>query len=85
MTGRAVTRPPWGTASPEEMARWYGFQPYALGRAIELQAAFELMSRFHPAVTDEDRRVWLAGYSRRALHGFIGAYLKRHPERTVLA
>lgn len=68
--------------APERVS---GEFPFHLQRALELQAAFELMSRFHPAILETDRRQWLAEYSPRALHGFIGSYLKRHPERRVVA
>lgn len=67
----------------DDGARVFGLYPYTLQRAFELQAAFELMSRFHPAVDAESRRHWLVGYSPRALHGFVRSYLRRHPERQV--
>ena len=77
-----------GGLSPVErevLARVMGHFPFALQRACELQAAMELMSRNHPAIAPDDRRVWLAGYTPRALHGFIRSYLRRHPERAVIA
>jgi hypothetical protein len=78
-------RAPSGDTEHQHFAeRVLGEFPWALQRALELQAAFELMSCFHPAVISEDRREWLAEYSPRALHGFIGSYLKRHPERRVI-
>lgn len=64
--------------------RQHGTYPHALQRALELQAAYQLIAEYHPARRPEHRRAWLAAFHPRALHGFIARYLTIHPERSWL-
>ncbi len=68
----------WHSAADK---RKEGSFPYALRRCLELEAAFTVL---RPIVTDRSEaalRDWLARYTPRLLHGFIGAHLKKYPHR----
>jgi hypothetical protein len=76
-----------GPSLPRTISSYFrveGLSPFALQRALELQAAFELMDRIATWSHRDTGRRWLADYHPRALHGFIARYLQLHPERRIV-
>lgn len=58
--------------------------PSELQRCCELQAAFELLAPHWRPSDVHELRVFLLAQHRRALHGIVGRYLLKHPERRFL-
>lgn len=72
------------TSGPKDSRRLEGRFPFALQRCLELEAIYRVVTADDLAHNEPAWRAWIAGFRPHALHGFMGAFLLRHPERRML-